>query len=422
VIGNVRVWVGPPTPGQVDIACLVDRVAIHYGRDDTNSQPDASSCTVDLSFNTDETPYPDIEIGYLLVITEVFNGTIYNRFRGTITDQTTTWDDADENTPNHLSVQIIGTDPLAGMGRRVIGDVPFPQELDGARMQRIFTAAGVNWNPNFSDPGTVQILTRDIDSQPALDVARGTADSAGGIVWADTLGTIFYADANHRRNTVSALTLDACDILVTPQWARTTAGLINKVSIGYGVAPDGGEQPRYIAQNDPSIARFGRYEFTAETELAAQADATAMGQLLLVRNSSPVWVMDTLPVDVEGLDAPRTATLLGLQMHSLITLTGLPGAGSAPTSAVLWVEGWSETYEYGVHELDLSVSGYCRTSPPPRWDDVAPTTTWDAAPGTWDDATCFGPQPSLGRWDDVSASVRWNTITPNTITWDTWPG
>jgi hypothetical protein len=40
---------------------------------------------------------------------------------------------------------------------------------------------------------------------------------------------------------------------------------------------------------------------------------------------------------------------------------------------------------------------------------------------TWDDATCLGPQPSLGRWADVPASLRWDQV-PAATTWDTWTG
>jgi hypothetical protein len=124
------------------------------------------------------------------------------------------------------------------------------------------------------------------------------------------------------------------------------------------------------------VARFGRYELSTETELALLADATAMGQLLLTRNASPVWVMSELPVDVKGLDAARTDALLALDVHSLVALTGLPSAGAAPTTTQLWLEGWSETLAWGSHEITLAVTGYCRTVPAPRWNDVDPAWVW----------------------------------------------
>jgi len=423
MIGTHVVTLTPVAGGAAtDISCLVDRVSIHFGRDDTDSQPDANSCTLDISLDTDTDVYPAaLDVGALVQVTTAVGGNPpVTRFTGRVTDMAQTWEDAGEDTPNREALQVIATGPLADLGRRVVGDTPWGQELDGARVSRIMTAAGVTLDPLYSDPGTVQILPRDVDSQPALDVAQAVAADAAGVLWSTVRGEIRYADANHRRGTLTGLTLDTCDILVTPQWSRTTAGLVNKVSIGYGVTPEGSEQPRFTGQRDDSIGRYGRYEFTTATQLAAEADAAAMGTMLLTRNSAPVWIMDELPVDVENLDAADTAALLALEMHSLISLTGLPAAGSAPTSAYLWVEGWSETLEWGTHELTLVVSGYCRTVPPPRWNDTAPETTWDTyGAGTWDDAACFGPTPNLGRWDDTPASTRWDQIPPAT-TWDTW--
>jgi hypothetical protein len=276
-------------------------------------------------------------------------------------------------------------------------------------------------DPLQSDPGTVQILPRDIDSQPALDVAQDTAVSANGVIWYTRDGQVRYADANHRGNTGVSLALDSCDILVSPAWMRNLEGLVNKISLGYGATPDGGEQPRYLASNAASVAKYGTYSYTTATELATLADAQALAGLLIARQSEPVWVMTALPVDVTDLDDDRYAALLGLDMHSLIELTGLPAIGGAPTSAALFVEGWTERLAWAEHEVSLFVSGYCRTAPPPTWDELDATRTWDNTDPalTWDAIACLGPKVSQGRWMDVPATSRWQATDP-AITWDTW--
>jgi hypothetical protein len=367
------------TLGAVDISCLVDEVTIHYGRDDTNSQPEANSATVEMSFDTSVDAYPPgLDAGANLTVK---TGTAF-RFNGRVTDITQNWQEAGAETPDRVELQVIATGPLADLGRRTVGDAPWAQEIDGSRVSRIMAAAGVTLNPATSDPGTVQILPRDVDSQPALDVAQSVAVSAGGIIWATRGGEIRYADADHRRGSVAEIALDACDILVTPKWSRTTDGLVNDVSIGYGVSATGGDQPRYTASRQDSIDFYGEYSVSTSTELAALADAQAMGNLLLTRNREPVWLMSILPVAVADLNTADTTALLALEMHSLISLTGLPAAGGAPTSAALWVEGWTERLAYGVHEFEMVVSGYCRTVPAPRWNDVSPTVTWDTIGAT----------------------------------------
>lgn len=409
-----------------DLTCYIDQVSIQHGRDDTTAQPDASTVTVDVSWDGATQALPaTVEIGAVLLVDVEYppgSGTRYRRFAGRITDLELEWTDAGPETPDAATGRIMGASTMADLGRRIVGDTPWPQELDGSRESRILQLAGITLDANTSDPGTVQILARDVDAQPALDLAQQVASDAGGLLWETAAGQIRYADSEHRRGTTSKLTLDACDLLVTPRWQRDTNGLINAVSIGYGVPPEGGEQPRYVNENPTSKDRWGRYGLSSTTQLAAQADAEAMGRLLLARNGSPVWVLTGLPVDLQHLDAARTAALLALDLNDLVGLTGLPTIGQAPTTAALWLEGWTEVLEPGDHAITLAVSGYCRTAPAPRWDDVDPAWTWDTirpASLTWDDATCLGPTVDQGRWNDVPASRRWDQI-PATVTWDTY--
>lgn len=404
----------------LDVSCLVDSVSIQHGRQDSTGQPEASTATVDLDLGDLDLP-TGVDIGSVVhVTTELENGASSVRFHGRVTDLNLGWDDAGEATPDATVGQMVAASMLADLGRRVVGAEPWPQELDGARVARILDLAGVDTNPNTSDPGTVQIIPTDVDRRDALGVAAEVAESAGGLVWQTKAGEVRYADASHRKGIPVSLALDACQILVTPTWQRTLQGMINSASVAYGVDAEGGDPPSVHGESAASIARYGYYEYSATTLLATAADANNVLGLILARNSTPVWVMVNLPVAVKDLDAETTDALLGLDVHSLLNLTGLPlVTAGAPTSAVLWVEGWTEKLAYGDHELELVVSGYCRTSPPPEWDDVSPSLTWDAMDMTWDQAACFGPPVETGRWADVPASLRWDQVAPAT-TWDSW--
>lgn len=360
----------------VDMSALVEQVSLNHGRDDDTGQPEASSCTLDLLRLSPAVIPPELDIGAQLAVTITTPNVSSTRFQGRVTDMSLGWKEEGEDTPDWGAGQVVAVGTLADTGRRVVGAEPFPQELDGARVARVLQLAGVTLDPLYSDPGTVQILARDIDSQPALDVAHDAAVSASGLLWQTRDGLVRYADATHRRGIQPSITLDASQVLVTPTWQRSTEGLVNDVSVGYGPTPEGSEQPRYLADEPTSKGKFGTYGYSITTALAALADAQALGQLLLVRNSKPVWSMAALPIAVDALDQATYEALLSLDVHSLISLVGLPAISTAPTSAMLWVEGWKETLAYGVHELELAVSGYCRTSAPPRWNDVAPGWLW----------------------------------------------
>jgi hypothetical protein len=278
--------------------------------------------------------------------------------------------------------------------------------------------------PTNVDPGIYQVIPRDADRTAALQLVHDAAEAGGGILWTKMGDPLpHYADFEHRRGTVATLELDACDILAAPTWTRDLSGLINYVSLTYGTEPvDGGEAPSLQVRNQSSVDRFGEYAYAATLDLANAADAQLRAQLLTTRNGTPAWVLSDLPVDVAGLSAADTEAVLGLDTHSLVLVTGMPTAGTAPTAAYAWVEGWQERLAAGAWELTLAVSGYCATAPPVRWDDVPPETTWDTADPswTWDSVVCIGPIASRGRWNDVPATTRWDEV--GTITWDQWTG
>lgn len=420
----MTVGVHAVTVGATDISCLVDQLAIRHGRSDTTAQPEPTSATVDVSWNAAEESLPAaLEVGAALKVTTTLAGVTRTRFTGRVTDVTLGWDDAGTDTPTTQQGQVQAVATLADLGRRVVGDTPFPVENDAQRVARVANLVGMPLDPFVSDPGTVAIRARDIDAQPALQVMRGVAESARGILWQAVTGDLRYTDSGHRARVAVGLELDACDVLVTPAWVRNLDGVVNQVTVGYGVGAGSGAQPTVTAANPSSQARWGLYAYSSQTELNAAADAQTVADLLMRRNYQPIWILSAIPVDVAGLSAADTDRLLSLDMSDLVHLTGLPPIGYAPTEVYSWVEGWTETLAYGTHDLELVLSDYCRTSALTRWDDHT-TYTWNTVPGaatrTWDQSYCLGyPGPGIGRWDDTPTALRWDQVAP-AVTWDTW--
>jgi hypothetical protein len=131
-----------------------------------------------------------------------------------------------------------------------------------------------------------------------------------------------------------------------------------------------------------------------------------------------VWVLSALPVVVADLSDGNYAALLALDVNALVSLTGLPRLGAVPTLFMGWVEGWTERLEFGVHEIELAVSGYCRTTPAMLWDEMPTNMSWDQAHGMWNETYCWGPLTAfLPRWVDIPANQTWDE-TPDT--WDTY--
>ena len=409
------VWVGEAA---ARVECSVQRARIVHGRNDPTSQPAPSTATLEL---VGPLP-PEAVIGARVEVrADLGGGEQLERFAGEVTDLGVGWDSVDVAVP-----RIIATGDLGRTGRRPVGDVPWPQELDGARVARVLELAGFPPDPALTDPGLVEVLARDVDRQPALALAHEAADDGGGIVWQDRAGRILYADAVHRRRTPIALELQACDVGLGLGWVQSLEGLVNEVTIRYGPTPEAGEQPEVHATDPVSIAARGLYGASLTTRIATELDAQRRADTVVVRQARPTWVLEGLEVDLELFTLDEVRALLELDVHGLVSVTGLP-AGSPATSALLWVEGWSEdivaTQGGGVSwRVAFATSDYCRTAGTPRWDDLPAAETWDTLdPGlVWDSAWCIPPQPSRGRWDDVAASTRWDQLPP-ALTWDAWP-
>jgi hypothetical protein len=399
------------------IECEVLHAVIRHGRDDPSTQPEADAATLDL---VGVMP-AGVAIGARVSVLASAGGSEYERFAGRITDVRIGWDSVDIPVGT-----IIAVGELADMGRRVIGDAPYPAELDGTRVNRAIVAAGVSTDPIRSDPGYLTVLPRDVDAKPALVVAGDAAYDGGGFVWQATDGAVLYADAFHRRAPAVALELVACDLPLALTWSQSLEGLANDVSVRYGAAVGGGDQPEVHADDPGSIELYGTHAASVTTRLAAESDAAERANLILARQAAPVWVLSALGFDLEApmVDADLTAALLGLEVHDLVNVTGMP-AGSPMAGAWVFVEGWVETIDPGAWRIELVVSDYCRTAPAPQWDDTDPAWTWDGLDPTltWDATTCLPPFLAgyPDRWVDVPSSERWDTLDPSTE-WDAWTG
>jgi hypothetical protein len=390
------------------LECNVLRGVIRHGRDDPNSQPEADAATLEL---VGVLP-PEVEVGTALAVVAQFGGVDYPRFAGRISDVAIGWDSIDVPIAT-----VIATGELADMGRRIIGDAPYPLETDGARVNRAIAAAEVATDAVRSDPGVLSVLPRDVDAQPALVVASDAAVDGNGFVWQATDGAVLYADAAHRRAALVAFELDACDLPASLVWAKGLVGLANDARVRWGT-PEA-----EVRETDPeSVAALGTFAASLTTRLATEADATNRATYIIARQAWPSWVLAGLEFALEAphISPADTAALLDLEVHALLSITGMP-AGAPATSALVFVEGWTETIEAGAWSLDLAVSDYCRTAPAPTWDQTDPAWQWDTLdPGwSWDSTTCLPPYVGRGRWADVPASQRWDQTDPG-ITWDTW--
>lgn len=339
------------------------------------------------------------------------------RFVGQVTDVAAAPGVAGVTGPALVSVVAAGS--LARLGRLVVGDTPWPAERDGARAARILALAAANAGVTVGpvDVGTVDVLGRDVDAQPALELLTELAGQAGSLLVQRRDGTLEWHDANHRRGTPAVLAgLAAANILTGSRWEQTLAGAVNDLTVGYGT---GDPQATVRVQDAPSVAAYGRLAGSTGTALATLTDATVRAGDVVGRRSRPRWRVDGLTVELLRTVSPsQAASLAGAEVGSLLTLTGLPETG--PFSAArMFVEGWSEEIAPDGWTLALDVTEYGLTGPSPRWVDVPATVKWSGVPAstTWLAAVSwYAGDANAGRYVDRPASRRWSQ---ESATWAT---
>lgn len=423
----------------------VGPMSIVRGRDSADARPAAAVATLTLA--TARLPaVPDvgqpvrIELGPDMIAALGVSAADGVRFVGTVSDVAAR--------PARGITTVTAAGPLSAAARVPIGDVPWPAELDGARATRILSEL-VEALPALAvgliDPGTVRVIGRDVDRQPAAALLDELAAYTGGDCWETRDGALEWHDAAHRINAPAELTLSAAAVLSDPEFTKDLEGLVTDLTVGYGLpvydAGDGSTTQASVRVLD-SLAPVTTLGAAVSTPIESEPDALAYAVDIVGRRSRARWRVPSLAVDVlRSLDADQRAQLVAIEPGALLALSGLPT--TAPfVSSQLWIEGWTETYARYAWRFALSVSSRGLTGPAPRWADVPLTWQPPAVPGqppppreplTWSSPPFDGlswiaaagwwstEDADTGRWADVPANARWNTYGTPMQTWSETP-
>ena len=189
------------------------------------------------------------------------------------------------------------------------------------------------------------MLARDVDAQPALAVASDAAIDGMGMVWQAKDGAVLYADAVHRKAVWPAtFALDACILPLSVTWAKTLEGLCNDVRIRYGLP-----EAELHATHPASIAELGTFGASLTTRLASASDANARAQFMMIRQSSPAWVLAGVQVWLELIGAMRDLTAAANEADT----AAHPGSGNSRSGERYRAAGRIAIYQRGAVDRRL---------------------------------------------------------------------
>jgi len=383
--------------GTVQTSTILEDATITYGRNDFFEATQPSYCNLEL-LNLDGTsPVVNLLDTVILEVTDstgayvkLFTGEIsgvYNRFEAAGLG----------GKPNTLQIQAIGA--LGLLVKRYAGSVAYPEELDGARIQRIleetlFTAwedlsNTITWSDfttetwaNYGvqgidtiDAGRYEVLARTASIDQAYNLTDVTQQSGLGYLYDTTDFKIGYADAERRSEnyTTNLIELDANLVNADIQTRLQTADIVNSVVIQY-------DDPvlEVAAQNDTSINNYGLLEEVRPTILAQLADATEQATNFVNYRGTPKASLEEVTVNLANSNMTNTVrdNLLGVSMDTLLYLDNIPVGLLPEGSFEGFVEGWTWTLGRNNLELAMSVSNSIYSTLDVQWEDYNSSIQW----------------------------------------------
>jgi hypothetical protein len=381
-----------------------------YGVGEQSGDP--SSCT----FQVVNLPTEDeIKPGDRINLYSIETGLGYvPRFTGRVYSRRVDW----EGVTRSITT-IAASGPLAILNRIYIGYEAWPAETDGDRLARILALAEEQTGTPYSaDPGGVTVLARDVDRQPAGDLARLYATSGLGLLTDSPDGTIRYLDRFHAVDVGAEFALTPASVEDSLVVTATTETLVNDIKVGYGTRIDGVERTTVSAVSPDSQSFFGYYGADFDSELDDAGDALDVANEYIYRNSRPGDTLPTVTIDQRLRPDLLTEIIIG----DVCFITGLPQPVPNFLFAVItsYRETWATQSQWQI-ELELVDGRYWGRGT--IWDDVDVGILWNNVDTgfTWNNVgELINGAEGFDRWTDTPANYFYDNI-PVTA-WADWTG
>lgn len=212
-----------------------------------------------------------------------------------------------------------------------------------ARLCRLLAITGTTLGSS-----TTQIDPQAAGGKAPVQALRDVAGVEAGLVYGSrSADAVVFETRAWRYNKASSVTLTASDLWDDLTWSDDDQPLVNDVT----TRRDGGADQRVT--NAASIAEYGTYDDDGSQAWASDDDALAAAQWAVYKGADPPPRITQVTLAASTLSS--YATVLGLDLSDVISLTGLP-APSPSSTADLHIEGYDETISLVLHTISLNTS------------------------------------------------------------------
>jgi hypothetical protein len=396
-----------------DVYTTVTSVSFASGRLDIDRQPTAGYCQVQI-INTDGSPFTINVTESILLELKNSSGTYVTVFGGEVSDFNIGVRSPDE-TGFITTGTVLGIGALAKLTKAVY-NTALAEALDGAQIAEILGAAlnlswaevtptltwdtypaTVTWADAESYIGTIDTGFYTMINLAASATAKSQtlvdqiATSALGQIYEEKDGDVSYDDADHRSNYLAANGFTNLDgSYATPssiqsqtQIARIRNSLIYKYAAGYAST--------YSVQDTDSIASYGLFEKSAESNIKNLADITDIASRELNLRKNPRGSLGAIRFRLDNPDMPSAMldSLIGIFFGQPVLITNLP-SNLLDGTFDGFVENVALTATPTYVDMTLYVSATDFSLSTTQWETVLPASLiWTGvnATLTWTNAT-----------------------------------
>jgi hypothetical protein len=374
-------------------------LSIQSGRTDIYSQAIAGYCNVQI-INLDGSPVTaEINSG-ITIFVEDSTSTPVPIFGGSITDIIL----AVSSAGNNGMSQTVTITALGALSRlpKVLTEGILTKEFDGDQIFDVLdnilygawneVPAALTWadydpttmwvnaeNSGVGEidrPGNYELTARAASVTDAYSLVAALATSGLGYIYEDSSGRVGYADSTHRSQYLTTngyVNLSASDALSSGLQTATRSGDVrNAITITY----KNGQQES--ASDTDSIALYGSLAQNISTSLENGADATSQAAFYLALRAYPRANFNSINFQLGNSnmsDGERDA-LIAIFMGMPVNITDLPSNMGLNYQG--FVEGWGFSAGYNSLDIALYLTPVAYSLQAFRWNDVAPSETWNS--------------------------------------------
>jgi len=384
----------------------VTSVSVTIGRIDIDRQCQAGYARMDIINSTNA--LFDIDVTDLLSLElKDSSGTYVPVFGGTVSDFTTSVRSPEES--GYVTIgSILAVGALAKLPKAIYTEA-LAHNLDGEQIDIILSKLLVNqwqevapslqwidYDPTTTwanaenvslgeiDTGLYQMDNLSADTRNTQTLVQQIADSALGNLYEDKQGRIGYADADHRSNYLAANGSTQLDGNYASPASVKSILQIGKIRNSQIVRYGNDYGSTYSATDDASIALYGRYQRSFDSNIRYLADVEDIVERDLALRSTPRTQLDqiTFRLDNPIMPSAQLDDLINLFFGEPVVITNLPfnmfeGYFSG------FVEGISIRATPTFVDMTIYVSPTDFSLIAPTWATVLPTNTiWSGVNGT----------------------------------------